>query len=130
MRFERLRKHRYPRTGGFFDMDVLVCGEHQLTQTVTPPHCSAASAPLKTGVIDYAGSGVVHMVGGTAALVGAYIVGPRMGRFDPSTGTATEIRGHSASIMVLGTFLLWVGELPFCWHNTYLRYQYNSNTSM
>ncbi|KAB2625753.1 ammonium transporter AMT1 [Pyrus ussuriensis x Pyrus communis] len=65
-----------------------------------------------TGVIDFAGSGVVHMVGGIAGLWGAFIEGPRMGRFDHS-GRAVALRGHSASLVVLGTFLLWFGWYGF-----------------
>lgn len=65
-----------------------------------------------SGVIDFAGSGVVHMVGGIAGLWGAYIEGPRIGRFDHS-GRATSLRGHSASLVVLGTFLLWFGWYGF-----------------
>ncbi|KAJ7978201.1 Ammonium transporter [Quillaja saponaria] len=59
-----------------------------------------------SGVIDFAGSGVVHMVGGIAGLWGAFIEGPRLGRFDRS-GRSVVLRGHSASLVVLGTFLLW-----------------------
>ncbi|KAL2469607.1 Ammonium transporter 1 member 1 [Abeliophyllum distichum] len=58
-----------------------------------------------SGVIDFAGSGVVHMVGGFAGLYGALIEGPRIGRFD-HRGRAVTLRGHSASLVVLGTFLL------------------------
>ncbi|KAM1104457.1 hypothetical protein ACFX15_012480 [Malus domestica] len=65
-----------------------------------------------TGVIDFAGSGVVHMVGGIAGLWGAFIEGPRIGRFDHS-GRAVALRGHSASLVVLGTFLLWFGWYGF-----------------
>ncbi|KAL0368529.1 UNVERIFIED_CONTAM: Ammonium transporter 1 member 1 [Sesamum calycinum] len=61
-----------------------------------------------SGVIDFAGSGVVHMVGGIAGLYGALIEGPRIGRFDHE-GRAVALRGHSASLVVLGTFLLWFG---------------------
>ncbi|GBG85914.1 hypothetical protein CBR_g40726 [Chara braunii] len=64
------------------------------------------------GAIDYSGCGVVHLVGGSAALWGAYLVGPRIGRFD-ANGAALEIRGHSASLVVLGTFLLWFGWYGF-----------------
>ncbi|OAY55465.1 ammonium transporter 1 member 1 [Manihot esculenta] len=65
-----------------------------------------------SGVIDFAGSGVVHMVGGIAGLWGALIEGPRIGRFDHS-GRAISLRGHSASLVVLGTFLLWFGWYGF-----------------
>ncbi|KAL4643709.1 hypothetical protein ACB092_02G111500 [Castanea dentata] len=67
---------------------------------------------FKSGVIDFAGSGVVHMVGGVAGLWGALIEGPRIGRFD-HTGRSVVLRGHSASLVVLGTFLLWFGWYGF-----------------
>ncbi|KAI4303942.1 hypothetical protein MLD38_039519 [Melastoma candidum] len=65
-----------------------------------------------SGAIDFAGSGVVHMVGGIAGLWGALIEGPRIGRFD-HTGRSVALRGHSASLVVLGTFLLWFGWYGF-----------------
>ncbi|KAI3776377.1 hypothetical protein L1987_46156 [Smallanthus sonchifolius] len=65
-----------------------------------------------TGAIDFAGSGVVHMVGGIAGLWGALIEGPRIGRFDWS-GRSVALRGHSASLVVLGKFLLWFGWYGF-----------------
>lgn len=64
------------------------------------------------GVVDFAGCGVVHMVGGCAGLIGAKIMGPRIGRFNPD-GTVNEIRGHSIPLQVLGTFLLWAGWYGF-----------------
>lgn len=66
-----------------------------------------------TGVIDFAGSGVVHMVGGIAGLWGALIEGPRIGRFDNNTGRQISFRGHSGTLVVLGTFLLWFGWYGF-----------------
>jgi len=68
------------------------------------------------GVIDFAGSGVVHVTGGVAALLASIILGPRKGRFtDERTGDLLEkpqkIVGHSPSLQVLGTFILW-----FCWY--------------
>ncbi|GKD18560.1 ammonium transporter 1 member 1, partial [Tanacetum coccineum] len=54
---------------------------------------------LGSGVIDFAGSGVVHMVGGIAGLWGALIEGPRIGRFDQS-GRSVALKGHSASLVV------------------------------
>ncbi|KAF7805245.1 ammonium transporter 1 member 2 [Senna tora] len=65
-----------------------------------------------SGAIDFAGSGVVHMVGGIAGLWGAFIEGPRIGRFD-RTGRSVALRGHSASLVVLGSFLLWFGWYGF-----------------
>ena len=61
------------------------------------------------GVIDFAGSGVVHMTGGWAALVGAKVLGPRSGRFeDPAA-----FEGHSTPLQAIGTFLLWFGWYGF-----------------
>ncbi|KNA03036.1 hypothetical protein SOVF_213020 [Spinacia oleracea] len=65
-----------------------------------------------SGAIDFAGSGVVHMVGGIAGLWGALIEGPRIGRFDRS-GRPVVLRGHSGTLVVLGTFLLWFGWYGF-----------------
>ncbi|XP_031737666.1 ammonium transporter 1 member 3 isoform X2 [Cucumis sativus] len=65
-----------------------------------------------SGVIDFAGSGVVHMVGGIAGLWGALIEGPRIGRFDHA-GRSVALRGHSGTLVVLGTFLLWFGWYGF-----------------
>jgi len=67
---------------------------------------------LDTGMIDFAGCGVVHMVGGWAGLAGAYLVGPRIGRFD-AEGNPVPMAGHSATLLCLGTFLLWFGWYGF-----------------
>eukprot|EP00210_Caulerpa_lentillifera_P000017 g16.t1 len=64
------------------------------------------------GMIDFAGCGVVHMVGGLAGLAGAAIVGPRIGRFDEN-GRPREIPGHSVSLALLGVFILWFGWYGF-----------------
>ncbi|KAL5542453.1 hypothetical protein UlMin_010163 [Ulmus minor] len=66
---------------------------------------------FSTGVIDFAGSGVVHMVGGIAGLWGALIEGPRIGRFE-NPGNVI-LKGHNASLVVLGTFMLWFGWYGF-----------------
>jgi Amt family ammonium transporter len=63
---------------------------------------------LSVGYVDFAGSGVVHMVGGLTGLIGATMVGPRLGRFD-ADGNPVEMPGHSAILVVLGTVLLWFG---------------------
>eukprot|EP00443_Scrippsiella_acuminata_P015445 CAMPEP_0115201290 /NCGR_PEP_ID=MMETSP0270-20121206/17549_1 /TAXON_ID=71861 /ORGANISM="Scrippsiella trochoidea, Strain CCMP3099" /LENGTH=459 /DNA_ID=CAMNT_0002614697 /DNA_START=29 /DNA_END=1408 /DNA_ORIENTATION=- len=62
-------------------------------------------------LIDFAGSGLVHMVGGIGALCGAVIVGPRKGRYDPET--EAHFQGHSIPLCVLGTFFLWFGWYGF-----------------
>ena len=64
------------------------------------------------GFFDFAGSGVVHMLGGTAALVGALIVGPRIGKFGPD-GKPRAIPGHSVTLGALGIFILWFGWYGF-----------------
>eukprot|EP00775_Hariotina_reticulata_P002904 gene2904-3192_t len=65
-----------------------------------------------SGMIDFAGSGVVHMVGGLSGLMGCILVGPRLGRFD-SNGQPVDMPGHSATLVVLGTCLLWFGWYGF-----------------
>merc|ERR1712164_133027 len=67
---------------------------------------------FNTGMLDFAGSGIVHMTGGVAGLVGAAIVGPRTGRFAPD-GRVNPMPGHSAPLVVLGTFILWLGWYGF-----------------
>lgn len=68
--------------------------------------------PLGGGAIDFSGSGVVHMTGGVAALVGAAIVGPRVGRFDEKK-QPLPMAGHSSTLVVTGTFMLWLGWYGF-----------------
>jgi len=63
------------------------------------------------GLIDWAGSGVVHVIGGLSGLVGTLIVGPRIGRYE-AEGTIS-ISGHSAPLQVLGTLILWFGWYAF-----------------
>jgi Amt family ammonium transporter len=65
-----------------------------------------------TGVYDFAGDGPVHMIGGIASLVGAWILGPRMGRYDAS-GNPQDMPGHNASLTILGVFFLWFGWYGF-----------------
>jgi len=62
-----------------------------------------------TGCIDFAGSGVVHMTGGWAALVAAAILGPRTNRWS----SPDLFEGHSTPLQVIGTFLLWFGWYGF-----------------
>jgi len=65
------------------------------------------------GFSDFAGSTIVHMTGGVAALVGAKVLGPRIGKFDPITGKARAIPGHSMPLVALGTLLLFFGWFGF-----------------
>jgi Amt family ammonium transporter len=64
------------------------------------------------GFFDFAGSGVVHMLGGVAALAGAIVVGPRIGKYD-TEGRPRPIPGHSVTLGALGVFILWFGWYGF-----------------
>ena len=61
---------------------------------------------------DFAGSTVVHLTGGATALVGAMILGPRLGRFN-ADGSSNPIPGHSVPLASLGVFILWFGWFGF-----------------
>lgn len=65
----------------------------------------------KLGFIDFAGSSIVHSVGGWAALVGAIMVGPRIGKF--VNGKVLPIPGHNQILATLGVFILWLGWFGF-----------------
>jgi ammonium transporter, Amt family len=69
-------------------------------------------AGLGNGAVDFAGSGVVHMIGGTIALVGAIVLGPRIGRFNKD-GSANAMPGHNIPLGVLGTIILFFGWFGF-----------------
>ena len=69
-------------------------------------------ATMDTPSWDFAGSGVVHAVGGTAALVGGLMLGPRIGKFGPD-GKARFIPGHSMTLVVLGMLILFLGWFGF-----------------
>lgn len=64
------------------------------------------------GYTDFAGSGIVHMLGGTCGLVGAQFLGPRIGRFDPTT-PKEEFAPHNVGLVCLGTVILWFGWYGF-----------------
>lgn len=64
------------------------------------------------GFIDFAGSTVVHSIGGWAALAGAIVLGPRIGKFNKD-GKPNAIPGHSLVLAALGTFILWFGWFGF-----------------
>ena len=63
----------------------------------------------RMGFHDFAGSTAVHMCGGAAALIGARVLGPRMGKYTED-GKPNAILGHSLTLGALGVFILW-----FCW---------------
>jgi len=69
------------------------------------------------GMVDFAGSGVVHMTGGFTALIAAIILGPRKGRFYDADGNVLDepvsFPPHSVALQVLGTFILWFGWYGF-----------------
>ena len=64
------------------------------------------------GFMDFAGDAAVHSVGGWAALAGAMILGPRIGKYGRD-GKAQAIPGHSMSLAVIGLFVLWLGWFGF-----------------
>jgi len=72
---------------------------------------------MDQGVIDFAGSGVVHLTGGATALIAAIVLGPRKGRFHDEDGNKldvpNEMPGHNSALQVLGTFILWFGWYGF-----------------
>lgn len=64
------------------------------------------------GFIDFAGSTVVHSVGGWFALAGVIVLGPRLGRYGPD-GTVRPMPGHSLPLVAMGGFILWFGWFGF-----------------
>jgi Amt family ammonium transporter len=70
------------------------------------------SAELGFGYVDFAGSGVVHAVGGVAALAGALVLGPRIGKYG-ADGKPRTLAGHSIPMAMLGTFILLFGWFGF-----------------
>jgi Amt family ammonium transporter len=102
---ERTKFNAYLIFSGVISMIIYPVSGHWawgggwLSQMVTPFH-------------DFAGSSVVHMVGGMAALVGASVLGPRIGKYD-KTGKAKAIPGHSLTLATMGVFILWIGWFGF-----------------
>lgn len=72
---------------------------------------------LGVGALDFAGSGVVHITGGTTALYATLVLGARRGRFYDSQGEPLEVPkafpGHSVALQLLGTMILWFGWFGF-----------------
>ena len=67
---------------------------------------------LGAGYVDFAGSGVVHAVGGWCALAGAIVIGPRIGKYNPD-GSANTIPGHNMVLALTGCFILAFGWFGF-----------------
>jgi Amt family ammonium transporter len=68
--------------------------------------------PFGLGHLDFAGSGVVHTIGGMVGLSGAIVLGPRFGKFGKD-GKPKAIPGHSITLAALGVFILWFGWFGF-----------------
>lgn len=68
--------------------------------------------PFGAGCKDFAGSAVVHTIGGMLALVGAYVLGPRKNKYNPD-GTSNAIPGHNLTLVVVGTLILAFGWFGF-----------------
>ena len=66
----------------------------------------------KLGFIDFAGSTVVHSIGGWAGLAGTMVLKPRLGRYQPG-GVVIPILGHNMTIAAMGVFILWLGWFGF-----------------
>ncbi len=71
-----------------------------------------STLPFGSGAKDFAGSGVVHAVGGLVALAGAWMVGPRTGKYT-RYGTPNAIPGHNLTYVIAGTFILFFGWFGF-----------------
>lgn len=66
----------------------------------------------KLGMLDFAGSAVVHSMGGWASLAAVWVLGPRTGKFT-KTGTVNVLPGHNLPLAALGAFILWFGWFGF-----------------
>ncbi|MEM2866551.1 MAG: ammonium transporter [Candidatus Hadarchaeales archaeon] len=73
--------------------------------------------PFGSGAVDFAGSGVVHAVGGFVGLAGAIVLGPRFGKI--KEGKPQAIPGHALTLATLGAFILWFGWYGFNCGSTY-----------
>jgi ammonium transporter, Amt family len=81
-----------------------------------------SNLPFGLGHIDFAGSGVVHAIGGFVGLAGAIVLGPRFGKFGKD-GKPKGIPGHSITLAALGTFILWFGWFGFNAGSTFSAHQ-------
>ena len=69
-------------------------------------------AGLGHGAVDFAGSGVVHFIGGCVAFAGCIVIGPRIGKFN-ADGSANALPGHNIPLGILGTIILYFGWFGF-----------------
>jgi ammonium transporter, Amt family len=69
-------------------------------------------AGFGNGAVDFAGSGVVHMIGGCVALAGCLVIGPRIGKFN-ADGSSNALPGHNIPLGILGTIILFFGWFGF-----------------
>jgi len=81
-----------------------------------------AKLPFGVGHVDFAGSGVVHTIGGFVGLAGAIVLGPRFGKYSKD-GKPKAIPGHSITLAALGTFILWFGWFGFNPGSTFSAHQ-------
>jgi Amt family ammonium transporter len=79
---------------------------------MNPSNADSGAWLARRGFIDFAGSTVVHSVGGWAALAGAIVLGPRLGKYGPD-GQSRVIPGHSLTLAALGVFILFLGWFGF-----------------
>ena len=96
----------------YFSFIVFSCFMGTILYPVTGHWIWGGGFLAKLGFWDFAGSTVVHSVGGWAALTGAMILGPRIGKYGPN-GEIRPTPGHELSLATLGTFVLWLGWFGF-----------------
>jgi Amt family ammonium transporter len=95
--------------GAFYFFSFLMVG---LIYPITGHWIWGGGWAAKLGMFDFAGSTVVHSVGGWAALAGIIVLGPRIGKYSKE-GKVLPIPGHSMALATLGVFVLWFGWFGF-----------------
>jgi len=95
--------------GAFYIFSFLMVG---LIYPITGHWIWGGGWAAKLGMFDFAGSTVVHSVGGWAALAGAIALGPRIGKYSKD-GKVLPLPGHSIALATLGVFVLWFGWFGF-----------------
>jgi ammonium transporter, Amt family len=95
--------------GSFYIFSFLMVG---IIYPITGHWIWGGGWAAKLGMFDFAGSTVVHSVGGWAALAGAMVLGPRIGKFSKE-GKVLPLPGHSIAMATIGVFVLWFGWFGF-----------------